>query len=113
LRRFLAAPDTTITPIAASIDWPNDARAGGTNVVHVSYKSSLGRNATVWTRLPLPPGVELAAPVKGVSVRQGVLHVRTTVSAAETIALPVRFALAGKMLVPEAETRTTSEESAP
>lgn len=110
LRSFLGTPDTTITPVAVSADWPNDAKAGSTGVVHINYKLALGRNVGVWTRLPLPPGVELAASVKDVVQRQGVVHIRTTVNGAQTISLPVRFTLPGRVLVPEAETRTTSEE---
>lgn len=110
LRPFAGAPDQTIAPVAVSVTWPNDARAGTTGVVHVSYKVGLGRGAALLTRMPLPPGVELAAPVKGVTSRQGVLYLRPTVQVEETIALPVRFTLPGRVLVPEAETRTTSED---
>lgn len=110
LRTWSAPPDSTITPVSVSVDWPNDARAGTTNVVHVTYKSALGHTAALWTRMPLPPGVELAAPVKDVRLRQGVVHIRTSASSSETVALPIRFTLPGKTIVPEAETRTTSEE---
>jgi hypothetical protein len=80
--------------------------------VHVTYRSALGRDATIWTKLPLPPGVELAAQTKDVSIRQGIVHVKTTAGAEHTLALPVRFTLPGKLLVREAETRAVSEEVA-
>jgi hypothetical protein len=110
LRSFLGPPDTSIAPVAVTTDWPNDAKAGTTGVVHVSYTTALGHDVDVWTRLPLPPGVELAAPVKDVVLRQGVVHIRTTVASSATIPLPVRFTLPGRVLVREAETTTTSEE---
>jgi hypothetical protein len=110
LRPYGTAPDASVAPVAVSVDWPNDAKAGSTGVVHLAYRTSLGRNTGVWTRMPLPPGVELAAPVRNVALRQGVLHVRTNVGVEETIPLPVRFTLPGKVLVPEAETRVVSEE---
>lgn len=110
LRTWSATPETTRSPMSVSVDWPNDAKTGMTGVVHVTIKNGLGRSATLFTRVPLPPGVELAATVKDVSVRQGVLHIRTTTSSTETVALPLRFTLPGLTTVPEAETRATSEE---
>jgi hypothetical protein len=110
LRSFLAPPDTTLTPVTVSVDWPNDAKAGTTDIVHVTYRVNLGRDVTVWTRLPLPPGVELAAPVPNVVLRQGVLHIRAAVSGTTTVPLPIRFTLPGRTLIREAETVTTSEE---
>ncbi len=110
LRSFTAAPDQTIAPVTVAVAWPNDAVVGSTGIVHVTYTATLGRNVTVTTRMPLPPGVELAAPVDKVTLRQGVVHVALTLNAAETLTLPVRFTLPGKMMVPEAETRTTSED---
>ena len=58
----------------------------------------------------VPPGVELAGPVQNGVLRQGVVHLTTKLTESETISIPVRFSLPGTMLVPEAETRTTSEE---
>ena len=113
LRTFAAtAPDTTVAPLTVAAEWPNEAKAGSTGVVHVTYRSALGRDATIWTKLPLPPGVELAAQTKDVSIRQGIVHVKTTAGAEHTLALPVRFTLPGKLLVREAETRAVSEEVA-
>ena len=110
LRSFLAPPDTSVTPIRVAADWPNDARAGTTGIVHLTFTNSVGHDVVVWTRVPLPPGVTLAAPVPDVVLRQGVAHVRTTVGTTTTVALPVRFTLPGRVLVREAETNTTSEE---
>ncbi|MBX3231013.1 MAG: hypothetical protein KIT84_36750 [Labilithrix sp.] len=110
LRSWLAATDNAVTPVAVAIEWPADTRAGSTGVVHVAYTGRAGHDMKVETRLPLPPGVELAGTVAGVSLRQGVLYISTTVRGNETVALPVRFTLPGLILVPEAETQTTSEE---
>lgn len=110
LRRFLAAPETTITPVQVAVEWPPDAKANATGVVHVSYTATSGHEVSVHTQLPLPPGVELAGPVQNGVLRQGVVHLTTKLTQSETISIPVRFSLPGTMLVPEAETRTTSEE---
>lgn len=110
LRRFGPAPEGLVTPVSVSVEWPNEPRAGTTGVLHVTYKVALGRRAQVWTRLPLPPGVELAAPTPKVATRQGVLHVRAALDVEETLSIPIRFTLPGVVTVPEAETKTTSEE---
>lgn len=110
LRRYLRAPEIAVTPVQVVIDWPPDAKAGGTGVVQVSYTSTAGRDVSVQTELPLPPGVELAGTVTDVALRQGVVHLRQRVNGTASVSIPVRFGLPGTMLVPEAETRTTSEE---
>ena len=65
-------------------------------------------------RVPLPPGVTLAAPTSGVAQLQGVLAVRQTVaSTGAVIEIPVRFALSGSMTAPEANARLTHAPAAP
>jgi hypothetical protein len=110
LRRFLSAPETAITPVQVAIEWPPDAKANATGIVHVSYTTTMGHDVSVHTAIPLPPGVELAGPVKNAVLRQGVVHLTERLNGTETVSIPVRFSLPGTMLVPEAETRTTSEE---
>lgn len=110
LRKYLSAPQTAVTPIQVTIEWPPDAKANATGVVHVSYTTTMGHDVSVHTQIPLPPGVELAGAVKNAALRQGVLHLKERLNGTETISIPVRFSLPGTMLVPEAETRTTSEE---
>jgi hypothetical protein len=81
----------------------------------VSVRHTLPRPLTADVRVPLPPGVTLAEPVKNVRQVQGVLSVRRALdgSAAPTvIELPLRFALAGRMTAPEARARVAFEEMA-
>lgn len=110
LRKYLSAPDTSLTPVQVRIEWPPDAKARATGVVHVSYTAASGHEMSVHTQVPLPPGVELAGPVNDGVLRQGVVHLTPRVRGTLTVSIPVRFSLPGTMLVREAETRTTSEE---
>jgi hypothetical protein len=110
LRPF-TTPDSSLAPVTVTTDWPNRARAGSTAVLHVGYRLGAGRPRTVETTIPLPPGVALAGPTNDVTTRQGVLRVRAHVTSNETIAIPIRFTLPGKLLVREAITTTLSEES--
>jgi hypothetical protein len=96
--------------VQVAIEWPPDAKANATGIVHVSYTTTMGHDVSVHTAIPLPPGVELAGPVKNAVLRQGVVHLTERLNGTETVSIPVRFSLPGTMLVPEAETRTTSEE---
>jgi hypothetical protein len=65
-------------------------------------------------RLPLPPGAALAEPVEGVRMLQGVLALRRSLddsSLPAIVEVPVRFRLAGRMIVPEAHARLAFEEA--
>jgi hypothetical protein len=65
-------------------------------------------------RIPLPPGVTLAAPTNGVVQLQGVLAIRQLVpNSGSVLEAPVRFGLAGKVTVPEATAHLTRRASAP
>ena len=64
-------------------------------------------------RLPLPPGASLAEPVTGVRQVQGALYLRTTLDAdplPRVFSIPLRFALAGSVLLPEVMARIDDEE---
>ena len=64
-------------------------------------------------RVPLPAGASLAAYVKGVRQVQGALAIRRALDASgldTQIDLPVRFALSGRMTVPEARASVAYEE---
>ena len=77
-------------------------------------RHALDGSIEIDTRVPLPPGVTLGAPTKGAAQVQGVLAVRQSVDRSGTvIEIPVRFGLAGKLIVPEATARLTRSSSAP
>lgn len=110
LRGFGAAPDTTVAPLTVTADWPTEATAGSAAVLHLGYKRGLGAPIAVATTVPLPPGVELAAPVAGVHLRQGVLHIEMTPGESQTLSIPIRFTLPGRFAVPPTETIGRSDE---
>jgi hypothetical protein len=95
------------------VTWPR-AHAGKTAVLRLSLRHDLGRPVTIDTRVPLPPGVSLAEPVRGARQVQGTLSLRTAMDASAlptTIELPLRFALGGAVTVPEASARLALEEA--
>jgi hypothetical protein len=101
------------SPLHLSVAWPSDARAGRNGVVSVSIRHSRGRPTAVDVRIPLPVGVSLASRVQGVRQLQGVLIVRRSLDAsglATQIDVPVRFALSGRLTVPEARAFVAFEE---
>jgi hypothetical protein len=113
LRPWTRPPEGGESPVHLSVTWPS-ARAGKTAVVRLSLRHDLGRPATIDTRLPLPPGVSLAEPVRGARQVQGILSIRTAMDASAlptTIELPLRFALGGVVTVPEGSSRLAFEEA--
>ncbi|AKT39543.1 alpha-2-macroglobulin family protein [Chondromyces crocatus] len=113
LRRWSSPPDVRESPVQIEVDWPKQARAGGVGTLRVALQSRLGRAHEVDARIPLPPGVSLAAAVKGVRQVQGALLVRAAIAAdgkAARLEIPLRFSLGGKMTVPEARAKVALEE---
>jgi hypothetical protein len=114
LRPWWQPPDDPNAPARIDVTWPDHPKAGATGVVRVAVRHALGRPTTVDVRLPLPPGVSLAAPVANVRQVQGVLAIRAPLDASPlptTFELPVRFALAGKVTAPEARARLAFEDA--
>jgi hypothetical protein len=96
------------------LTWPADARAGGSAALLVNLSQRLGRPAVIDARIPLPPGVSLAAKVNGVRQIQGVLLIRTTLNQSALplpLAIPLRFSLSGRVTAPEARARLAFEEA--
>lgn len=110
LRSFGAAAELTVAPITVTTEWPTEATVGSTGVLHVTYKRGIGRPLAVATRLPLPPGVDLAEAVSNVHVRQGALHIEATPDGTTTLSIPVRFRLPGRFVIAPSETRGRSDE---
>jgi hypothetical protein len=116
LRSFLRPPDPGQSPLHVEIDAPAAPQAGGTAVLHVGLRHDLGRGATVMVRIPLPAGASLAEPVDGLRQVQGALYLRTTLDAdplPRVYSIPLRFALAGSVMLPEITARIEDDELPP
>ena len=114
LRAWTRPPPPQRSPVSVEVVWPAEARAGSTDVLRVLLRQEGDLRGEVDVRIPLPPGVTLAAPTKGAAQLQGVLAIRQVVGTSGTVLeAPVRFGLAGKVTVPEAFARMTRRSSAP
>jgi hypothetical protein len=114
LRLWSRPPSEASSPVRMELTWPADARAGGSAALLVSLSQRLGRPAVIDARIPLPPGVSLAAKVNGVRQIQGVLLIRTTLNQSALplpLAIPLRFSLSGRVTAPEARARLAFEEA--
>jgi hypothetical protein len=114
LRAWSQPPsDAALSPVHLDVVWPK-ARAHHVATLRVTTRQDLAHNATVDIDLPLPPGVALAEPVESVRQVQGVLSIRRALEASSlgtTIEIPLRFALPGKVTVPEGTARVAYEEA--
>ncbi|MBI5534913.1 MAG: hypothetical protein HY898_19455 [Deltaproteobacteria bacterium] len=114
LRLWSRPTDESASPIRMDIDWPDSPYVGGGQKMRVTLRHNMSRETTLDVRIPLPPGVTLAAPVEDVRQVQGVLTMRKSVdsSALPTlIEIPVRFTMSGRMTVPVGHARLAFEES--
>lgn len=99
------------SPLRLELTWPNDARAGKTSKLEIRLRTTGKETLKTRVVLPLPPGVSLAESVSGVRMIPGGLVIDLTAELDADpvpLRLPLRFALAGDMAVPEASA-TTSE----
>lgn len=114
LRAWTHPPPPQQSPVNVAIVWPAEARAGGTGTLRVMLRQDSEDAREIDVRVPLPPGVKLAAPTNGVREIQGVLGIRESVArTGAVVEVPLRFGLAGKLTVPEAYARLTRQASAP
>jgi hypothetical protein len=99
LRPFGAPGELVPSPITVQTTWPTDAAVGKNLNLHVELGESTGSRGRVRVRarIPLPPGVTLAAAVSGVKQIGGALVVQVDLSSKLGIDVPVRFGLAGTM----------------
>jgi hypothetical protein len=113
IRLWSKPPPGPESPLHLDVTWPTDARAGQRGVLSVAVRHTRGRPTQVDVRLPLPPGVSLAAPVSGVRQVQGALAFRRALDASALstqVDIPVRFALAGRMTAPEGRITVAQDE---
>lgn len=116
VRPWSLPPSGADGPVYLEMEWPKDAKAGASAPLRLKLRHELGRSVTLDTRIPLPPGVHLAAAVPGAREMAGVLVVRTDLDASalpSLVELPIRLDLAGKSMIPEARTRVAYEEVRP
>ena len=114
LRPWKRPAEGADSPLSLDVAWPMNAKAGRTGVVSVSVRHSRGKKTTADVRVPLPPGVALAAPVRDVRQVQGAILVRRGLAPSGlpvSIELPVRFSLAGRVIVPEASAAVAHEDA--
>ncbi len=115
LRLWSRPPESAQSPVRFETTWPSKALAGGVAPLRVSLNStSSDGSATVEARIPLPPGVSLAAPITGVRQIQGVISIRKNVGFSPhpiLMDIPLRFGLSGKFTVPEARAKLAFEEA--
>jgi hypothetical protein len=113
LRLWSHPPAEAASPLHLEALWPDGAKAGKTGTLRLRLRHTLAAALTADVTVPLPPGVTLAEPVNGVRQVQGVLSIRRGVDASDAptvIELPLRFALGGRFVVPEARARVAFEE---
>jgi hypothetical protein len=113
LRLWSHPPSNAESPLSLEATWPDKAKAGGTGTLRLSVRHSLGRAVTADLTVPLPPGATLAEPIAAVRQVQGVLTIRRALDGGDTatlIELPLRFALGGRLVVPESRARVAFEE---
>lgn len=106
MRLWSRPPPPQGSPVRFDVVWPANVRAGQTAPLRIVLQQDVDQASDVDVRVPLPPGVALAAPVIGASELQGALLARRRAGRdREVIEVPLRFGLAGKVTVPEATAR--------
>jgi len=104
IRSFSHPPDASDSPLRLEVVWPAEARAGHLATLHVTMGNVSERPELAIARIPLPPGVTLAAPIAGVQQIRGAVVVSRQVAGSRdaTIDVPMRFSLGGRATVREA-----------
>ncbi len=113
IRPWSRVPADEGSPVHLDSEWPKAPIAGRVHPLRLRLRHDLGRPATIDVRIPLPPGVHLAAPVGEAREVFGVLAVRARLdqSALPTVIdVPLRFDLAGAVTVPEGRARVAFED---
>jgi hypothetical protein len=114
LRSWSRPPPAQQSPVNVEVVWPAQALVGTTGTMRVLLRQEHAEPSEVDVRVPLPPGVTLAAPTKGMMQLQGVLAIRELVGpAGAMVEAPIRFGLAGTLTVPEATAHMTRSPTTP
>jgi hypothetical protein len=115
-RSFRRPVESAQGPLALDLSLGGTPVAGTVSAVQVTLRQDVGRALPVQVRIPLPPGAALAEKVKDVRQVQGALYLHTQMDAdalPRVLQIPLRFGLAGKILMPEATATVTDEELPP
>jgi hypothetical protein len=116
LRLWSHPPQASESALHLETHWPPAWMTWGkTAALRVTLRHELRRPILAETRIPLPPGVSLAARMKDVRQMQGVLAIRTSLDSSglpTVLEIPLRFSLSGRVTAPEARARVALEESA-
>jgi hypothetical protein len=114
IRSWRATPPPHASPLALTTLWPTSPQRHHPAVLKLILGHRLGHDVVVRARVPLPPGASLAEPTTGVhQVRRTLLvtaHLSGS-SAPAIIDVPLRFALSGRVTVPEATAHVVDEEA--
>jgi hypothetical protein len=84
--------------------------------LQVTLRHEVGRQVPVRVRIPLPPGAALAEKTADANQVQGAVYLRARLDSdalPRVIEVPLRFALAGRVTMPEVTARITDDDIAP
>jgi hypothetical protein len=114
--RSFRRPDSSRGPLLLDVSLGGTPVAGTVSAVQVTLRQDVGRALPVQVRIPLPPGATLAEKTQDVRQVQGALYLHEQMDAdtlPRVLQIPLRFALAGRLLMPEATATVTDEEFPP
>ncbi len=99
VRPFGVPGELVPSPLSVITTWPTDAAVGKNLLLHVDLAETTWSHGPVRmrARIPLPPGVTMAAAVSGVRQIGGALVVQVDLTSKLALDVPVRFGLSGTM----------------
>jgi hypothetical protein len=115
-RSFLRPVEPSASPLHIELAMPKAPARDRLASLQVTLRHELGRPVPLMLRIPLPPGAALAEPVAETWQVQGAIYVRSKLDSDDlprVIEVPLRFALAGRVTMPEATARVTDDDVAP
>jgi hypothetical protein len=115
-RSFHRPVDPSSSPLHVDLSMPKPPVRDGLAALQVTIRHEIGRRVPVRVRIPLPPGAALAERMADTRQVQGAIYVRTELDGdtlPRVIEVPLRFALAGRVTMPEATARVTDDDIAP
>ena len=104
-RPFGTPAELLATPLSLEVEWPKEPAVGKNLLLHVTLREHTYSpdKVRLRARIPLPPGVTIAAPVAGVKQLGGALLVQLDIKDNGYVDVPIRFATSGKMSTREAQ----------